>query len=152
MDRLKPACFLIFLLIIPGCDAPTGDIDAVLAQTSHLETIPVEEELTKRTEGLICILTMESLPEFPGGNSAWRAYLNQHFRPPAKFDTSGYIAVHLTVTETGDLQNISILRGLHPEANQYVLDFMRNSPDWIPLKRAGKSVASTMTIMLRFNE
>ncbi len=152
MDRLKPVCFLIFLLIIPGCDDPTGDIDAVLAQISHLEAIPVEEELIERSEELICMLTMESLPEFPGGNSAWRAYLKQHFRPPAKFDTAGYIAVHLMVTETGDLQNISILRGLHPEANQYALDFMRNSPDWIPLKRAAKSVASPITVMLRFNE
>ena len=87
------------------------------------------------------------MAQFPGGNSALRAYLAAHL---PKQDVSGRLFVHFVVNEDGSLRDISILKSGSYEANQAALQLVAAMPRWIPGRKNGQIVASPYTLPIDY--
>jgi len=101
----------------------------------------------------------DQLPEFPGGELALRNFLKSKTKYPKKAlkkGIQGKVYVNFTVTETGKLEKIYIIRGVDPILDQEALRVIKSMPDWSPGKiwnseyPNGKSLNMSFTIPVEF--
>jgi len=80
--------------------------------------------------------------EFPGGPSAWAAFLNENLHYPKaaiKKNIEGKVVVQFIVDKEGNVTDIRALSGpdeLREEAERV----MKKSPNWIPAQQGGRLV------------
>jgi len=90
---------------------------------------------------------------FPGGTPAFYEFLGRNLRyPAAAMDKriQGKVLLHTKVTEEGDLQVVSIFKGVNKHLDQEAVRVMMKSPDWMPAKKDGESVDSFYIIPISF--
>jgi TonB family protein len=101
----------------------------------------------------------DQMPEFPGGEKALRNFLKSKTKYPKKAlkkGIQGKVYVNFTVTETGKLEKIYIIRGVDPILDQEALRVIKSMPDWNPGKiwnstyPNGKSINMSFTIPVEF--
>jgi len=81
---------------------------------------------------------------FPGGYTAWLNYLkaNAKFSPEAAIKGhSSYIEVSFNVSETGEIKNAKIGKGLDATSDKEALRLTNKMPKWIPILNDGKPTA-----------
>lgn len=97
---------------------------------------------------------VEEPPMFPGGDSAWRAFVNNSLRYPQmakEQGVQGNVYVRFVVERDGSVTNVEILK--HPNSNDLANEARRivmSSPNWIPGKHAGKVVRTSVVQPIRF--
>lgn len=101
------------------------------------------------------ICSFPAMPEFPGGEQAFRKYLqdNIHYPPSEKEQgIQGVVFVYFEVSPTGKIENARIQRGIeHGGAlNAEALRVIAAMPDWIPAKVDGKPQRTAMTQPVQF--
>ncbi|KAA3436410.1 TonB family protein [Rufibacter hautae] len=100
---------------------PKGAIASVTAKN--------ESPLPKKEKNL----WMDQPLEFPGGEKAFWQYMreNKAFLDDArKTKAEGVIAVQFTISETGKVNNVGIIKSLHPVFDQAVVRALKNMPLW----------------------
>jgi TonB family protein len=77
----------------------------------------------------------EVTPEFPGGESALRAFIKNNMVYPVeaiKDSLQGKVYVTFIVTKTGKIENAEIARGIHPVLDKEAIRVVSLMPDWKP--------------------
>jgi TonB family protein len=97
----------------------------------------------------------EQMPSFPGGDSAWTAYLKQTIvYPKAEKDSSiaGTAYVGFVVETDGSISGVTLKKGVPngPGLNQEALRAIANSPKWNPGIMDGRPVRVAMIMPVRF--
>jgi TonB family protein len=96
----------------------------------------------------------DEMPHFPGGDSAWRAYVQGAIRYPVIARDSmqeGTVYVQFTVETDGSITNCFVRK--HPRSLSLAAEALRvvcNSPKWIPGTMNGKAVRVQMIMPIRF--
>jgi TonB family protein len=94
---------------------------------------------------------VETMPEYPGGESELYKYLGKAiYYPKSQEHVSGNVYVSFVIGKDGDVSGAKVLRGLGDEHDRISLEAIRNMPKWIPGKQRGKNVAVRYTIPIRF--
>jgi TonB family protein len=95
----------------------------------------------------------EQMPQFPGGQDAWRRYLSTVLRYPEAAQNAGAqgpVKIEFIVHENGDISNVKALNdpgyGLAEEAERII----KKSPKWIPAVLDGKNVTANTSITITF--
>ena len=105
-------------------------------------------------EELNCVfVVVESMPQFPGGESALHAFLSQNLKYPEKAmkeKISGRVILQFTVDKNGDISDIVVVRGVSPELDAEAIRVIKSMPRWIPGKQRGKTVAVKYTLPINF--
>jgi protein TonB len=87
---------------------------------------------------------MERESYFPGGERAWRIYLQENLEYPAKAkrkNIQGIVVVQFIVNTDGTISDISAISG--PEELQpAAIKVIKKSPNWVPAFQSGKNVKS----------
>jgi len=102
--------------------------------------------------GTVIELTQEAA-EFPGGQSAWIAYLNENLIYPKKLKkekVSGQVIAKVYIDPTGVVSNIEIVKSLHPLLDEEVIRVIKSSPKWKPASQNGKAVQMTFNQAINF--
>jgi len=97
----------------------------------------------------------EQMPQMPGGGGAQAIvqYLQSHTKYTDDLATNpkeGIVFAKFTVTETGEVKDITIVKGLSRGYDHAVLDAIRTLPRFIPGRQDGKAVAVSFTVPVQF--
>jgi TonB family protein len=92
-----------------------------------------------------------SLPQ--GGMKELKSHIESNLQYPEaakKQKVKGIVVIEGTVTPSGDLTNLTVLKPLHPACDQEALRLVRTGPKWQPAKRYGKPVEEKIRVRIRF--
>jgi len=95
----------------------------------------------------------EKPAEFPGGQSAWLAYLGKNIKGPKTLNTegiTGQILAKVVIDRTGHVKTVEIIKGLHPVFDEEVIRAIKKSPKWKPARQNGRNVSATFTQPISF--
>jgi len=97
--------------------------------------------------------TVDQMPEFPGGPNALMKFLGENIKYPVdahENGISGTVIIQYIVNKSGDISNISLLRGISNSCDNEALRVVKLMPKWIPGKQKGKDVNVKYTLPVKF--
>ena len=147
---------LAYLLCIPAligamccCAQSTQRDKSVTADTGPKEVI----DTTKKTEP-VPFQFVEVKPTFNGGDAnTFSKWVNEQLVYPEnclKEGISGMVTLTFTVSETGKVTDIKVLRGAHADLDKEAARVLGLSPEWTPGSVDGKPVAVSYTFPVIF--
>jgi TonB family protein len=100
-------------------------------------------------------LTVDSNPEFPGGEEKLLEFMNEELRYPKaakKKGIEGRVLVSFVVERDGSIldENIHIEESIHPLLDAEVIRFVRHMPNWTPAKVHGQPVRCRASLPVMF--
>jgi protein TonB len=98
-------------------------------------------------------LSVEQMPQYPGGENALIAYLSKNIKyPPAATENSieGPVVLQFVVNADGSISDITVLRPLEGGCTEEAIRVVRNMPRWAPGQQNGKSVPVYFTLPVTF--
>ncbi|MET3125025.1 protein TonB [Arcicella rosea] len=107
--------------------------------------IKVEEEKT--------FLSVETMPEFAGGNAALAKFLQKNLRYPrnaSEVGIGGKVYVQFVVGKDGNISSIDILKGLGFGCDEEAQRVIKLMPRWNPGKQSGRNVSVKFTLPIVF--
>ena len=140
--------------------SPNAEEDAVLPATRdsiilvtktaeseiQLQTVPAPRQDVKAKDGIPFAL-VDVKPRFQGGDAlTFAQWVSSQLVYPAEakeLGISGRIMVQFCVTDTGEVQDVTILRGVHPLLDAEAVRVISSSPDWTPGIQGDHNVAVT---------
>ena len=96
---------------------------------------------------------VEEMPQFPGGHQAMMKYIGANVKYPAKATAEkaeGMVVVNFVIKSTGKVEEVKVVRGVHPALDAEALRVINNMPDWQPGKQHGEAVDVSYTIPIQF--
>ncbi len=105
------------------------------------------------SDSLTTDVFQEVLAQFPGGETAMLKFLSDSLRYPKearKKNIQGKVLVHFIVTETGELKNIEVLKGLPYGLSEEAIRVVQLMPKWTPGSQLGKNVSIQFTLPINF--
>lgn len=136
-------------------DALAG-LDAIDEEDLEEEIIEEEEEEEEELaeEEPEIFVVVETMPEFPGGQSALFKFINENIKyPPMARENGidGTIYVGFIIDETGKVTNPTVKRGVRGGSlNEEALRVVKLMPSWVPGEQRGKKVKVAYTIPIKF--
>ena len=97
---------------------------------------------------------VEDMPTFRGGDMSefWK-YAMSEIRYPeiaAENGVSGTVYMQFTVSKTGDVTKVKVVKGVHPDLDEEAIRVIKNSPKWEPGKQRGRKVEVIMSLPMKF--
>ena len=97
---------------------------------------------------------VEDMPEFQGkGFEAFRSWIAKNivYPPKAESDSiSGKVYVQFIINSEGNIDDVVIVRGIHPLLDAEAKRVIESSPAWTPGKQSGKKVKVVFTCPVNF--
>lgn len=91
--------------------------------------------------------------EFPGSYEALFQYLaDKTENVDLRDKPAGLVILRFTISKTGEIQNITVLKGLHTELDQIALNAVKKMPAWAPASNNNEIVEEVFTLPIRFGE
>ena len=103
--------------------------------------VAIQEPIKETDE--IPYVVVEEMPMFPGGDSTLLAYISQNTRYPEtakKNNIQGRVLLRFCVTAKGNVDRISILKGVDPAIDAEAIRVISSLPAFIPGKQGGRPV------------
>lgn len=112
----------------------------------------VKEWQADNEEPHAVFITVETTAEYPGGREAWKRYLANNIKYPdtLKEKIKGTVFVKFIVDTDGRLNDIKVLKGLHPLLDAEALRVVQQSVPWRPSRQGGRAVKSVMSLPIQF--
>ena len=109
--------------------------------------VVVQEEEEKPFVGV------EQMPQFPGGEGELMKYLSKNIHYPtiaAENGIQGRVTLRFVVSKTGDITDVTVLKGLDPSCDKEAIRVVKSMPNWIPGKQNGRNVPVYYTLPVSF--
>ncbi|MFR2069570.1 MAG: TonB family protein [Bacteroides nordii] len=132
----------------------TAYIQVVLQEDSTLmmgEILVVNTKKKSQKKKILTTCVSETMPEFPGGNTALMSFIQQNIQyPDPDICITGKVIVQFIISTDGNITNAKIVRGVHPKFDKEALRVVKLMPKWKPGTQKGKPVAMEYTIPVSF--
>lgn len=109
--------------------------------------VVVQEEEEKPFVGV------EQMPQFPGGEAALMQFLSKNIKYPtiaAENGIQGRVTLRFVVSKTGNITDVTVLKGLDPSCDKEAIRVVKSMPNWIPGKQNGRNVPVYYTLPVSF--
>ena len=96
---------------------------------------------------------VETLPTFPGGNSALQEFIRENMQYPEialELEIQGRVTLQFVVERDGSITDIVVVRGVDP-LDKEAVRIVSEMPKWIPGKQLGIPVQTRFTMPIFFN-
>ena len=116
------------------------------------EYIPIETDEEEAEETQI-FMVVESMPMFPGGESALNRYLGENIKYPQMAKESGIqgrVFVTFVIEKDGRVSDVRVLRGIGGGCDEEAIRVVQNMPRWTAGKQRGKSVRVQFNLPIKF--
>lgn len=116
------------------------------------ETVASNQQETKQTKDQVFII-VDQMPEFPGGEYAFRTYIGKNIKYPddaKKTGIKGKVFVSFIIDKDGNVKNPKIVKSVSPSIDKEALRVISSLPKWTPGKKDGKIVAVSYTVPITF--
>jgi protein TonB len=133
-------------------DAEAKDIieNENVTELKIVEKEPVIEEVAKEDEVFV---TVEEMPVFPGGDLELIRFIANNVDYPEQAreaNIQGKVYVRFCVTSKGNVDKVSIARGVHSLLDEEAMRVVKKLPKWIPGKQRGVPVSVWYTVPINF--
>jgi protein TonB len=121
--------------------------------TEVQEYVPVKVEEEESAEEMQIFMVVESMPEYPGGETALYKYLAENIKYPQMAKESGIqgrVFVTFVVERNGSVTDVKVLRGIGGGCDEEAIRVVQNMPKWTPGKQRGKSVRVQYNLPVKF--
>lgn len=132
----------------------TAYIQVILQEDSTLmmgEILVVNTKKKSQKKKILTTCVSETMPEFPGGNTALMSFIQQNIQyPDPDICITGKVIIQFIISTDGNITNAKIVRGVHPKFDKEALRVVKLMPKWKPGTQKGKPVAMEYTIPVSF--
>ena len=114
--------------------------------------IPPVVETETVVEDVIHV-SVEIMPEFPGGTAALMKYLSGNIKYPTisqETGSQGKVIVQFVVDKDGTITNPEVVRGVDPYLDKEAVRVISSMPKWKPGVQNGKKVRVKYTVPVMF--
>jgi len=133
-------------------DSPDIEIDALTDETEENWDLPELAEDTEIVE-IQPFVSVQQMPEFPGGLSGLYKYFRDNLRYPTRakeLGISGTVYIRFIVERDGSISNVEIYRGIGGGCDEEAVRIVNGMPQWEPGRQRGTAVRVLHTIPLKF--
>lgn len=119
----------------------------------YIAPVPVQMEDEKSVADDIPFVSVQNMPEFPGGINALREFLAKNIEFPesaSQTGREGTVYVYFVVEKDGSVSNIKTLRGIGGGCDEEAERVIGRLPKWKPGEQQGKKVRVSYTIPVIF--
>lgn len=130
-------------------DQGTDDLNIV---REHKNEVIVEEKEPVVEETKVFI-SVEQMPQFPGGEAELMKWISTHIKYPAiamENNVQGKVVVQFVVTRDGSIGEVKIARGKDPDLDKEAMRVVKTLPKFIPGKMNGQAVNVWYTLPINF--
>lgn len=107
-----------------------------------------------KTDGSLDIYTpFRQLPEYIGGEAARIQFLNDNIIYPKKArrnNIMGVVYLSFNLSKEGEVEEVEILRGVHPVLDAEAIRVVKKIPNWKPCKIDGENVRIQFNMPIKF--
>jgi len=126
---------------------PDSDVEVKITNA------PVPKADTPRTDKNMVFTSVEQVPGFPGGITAFGQFLAKNLRYPAdsrKKGIQGRVIITFVVEKDGSITDVRIARGIAADIDQEAIRVLELSPKWVPGIQNGYPVRVAYTVPISF--
>ncbi len=98
-------------------------------------------------------VSVEQMPEFPGGEGELRTFIQKNLKYPAIAKENrivGRVYIEFVVNKNGEIDRIKILRSPHGSLSEEAIRVIKIMPKWVPGKQNGISVSTRINMPIIF--
>ena len=131
-----------------------GQDDRMNFQTAVNEVVvekPVEEPKEVKAEQVF--VTVEQMPQFPGGDAELMRYLQSHMNYPpmaAENNVQGRVVVQFVVDKTGRVGEVKVVRSVDRDLDKEAVRVCKSLPKFTPGRQNGQAVSVWYTLPVTF--
>ncbi|WP_242923733.1 energy transducer TonB [Pontibacter liquoris] len=135
----------------------TADIEGIAPEVPSItlpDAPPAELGTTAPAKPDEPYVSVEKMPEFAGGEKALFKFLSQNITYPVRArqaNVEGLVIVTFVVAVTGEIQDVTVLKGLGYGTEEEAVRVIRKMPSWSPGRQNGRAVPVRYTLPIRFN-
>jgi TonB family protein len=101
--------------------------------------------------------SVDQMPQYPGGEEALMKFIKNNLHYPkdaVEKGIEGRVTIRLVISSTGEVKDVTVLRGLDPSCDAEALRVIKMMPTWIPGKQSGKAIPVyyTLPIVYKMHE
>ena len=114
---------------------------------------PVQEVVKDEGDGNKILNFVEQQAEYPGGQEAFRKFLEKNLRYPptaSRMGLEGKVFVKFVVEPDGTISGADVLKGFDAACDREALRVIKLVPRWKPGKQGGRAVRSNFTQVVYF--
>ncbi len=148
-------CYLLCIPLLSGAMILCGQSSASAAEPNVKPVMAESAEIQKdSTIKKVNYTEIDVKPTFNGGNAnEFMRWLLENIKFPEKSvkeGVTGTVYVQMTISSTGKVKDVTIVRGVNEEINAEVLRATSSSPDWTPGYHKGEAVDVTYLFPVKF--
>lgn len=138
-------------------DKPVGEDPSEI--TRDVERQKVEDKVVVKEEPKTSqadervFQAVEQQPEYPGGQTALFRFLSENITYPkdaAEAYIQGRVVVSFVVEKDGSIDDVKVVRGVHPSLDAEAMRVIKLMPRWTPGRMNGSVVRVQYTLPLSF--
>lgn len=132
------------------CSAPALGKSSVAREASE-QVVVYDEE--KDTDEESVFLSVETMPEFPGGDKAMKKFIAENLvYPPLVKERGikGKVYLAFTVKTDGTIADIKVLRGIGGGCDEEAVKVVQKMPRWLPGMQRAQPVAVQYNLVIEF--
>lgn len=98
-------------------------------------------------------LTVEKMPQFPGGDQALFKFLSENIKYPVnaqKNGVQGRVIVQFIVRKDGTISDVAVIRSVDSDLDAEAIRVVNAMPAWIPGQQKGQAVNVKYTLPISF--
>lgn len=95
------------------------------------------------------VYSVEQMPQFPGGEEELLKFIKNNLRYPkaaAEGGIEGRVTIRFVVSRTGEVTDVTVIRGLDPACDAEGLRVIKMMPTWTPGRQDGRNVPVYFTL------
>ena len=130
-------------------DRGTDDIKLV---SEHKNEVIVEDKKPEPVEDKV-FTSAETMPQFPGGESALLKYISDHIKYPTiamENNVQGRVVVQFVVKRDGSIGDVKVVREKDPDLDKEAVRIVKTLPTFIPGRMNGQAVNVWYTLPINF--
>lgn len=92
---------------------------------------------------------VETMPQYPGGDEALLKFIRDNLKYPAaaaEGGIEGRVTIRFIVGRTGEVRDVTVIRGLAPSCDEEAVRVVKMMPTWIPGTQNGRTVSVYYTL------
>jgi len=114
----------------------------------------IEDDVEEIIEEVTPFYIVEDMPTFNGGDMSefWKYAMGEIRYPElaAENGVSGTVYMQFTVSTSGRVTDVKVIKGVHPDLDEESIRVIKNSPRWEPGKQRGRTVPVIMSLPMKF--
>ena len=119
----------------------------------QINEVVIEEKEPVADKPAEVFISVEQMPQFPGGDAALLKYLSSHINYPpmaAENNVQGRVVVQFVVDKTGKVGEVTVVRSVDKELDREAVRVCKSLPKFVPGRQNGQPVSVWYTLPVTF--